>query len=89
MSDTLFRRDKESYGSDYQRHLLEQYKLYVASTEKISDRRQRANNYFITINTAILAGLLLSLRIRFARRFFIWLCTASYTVVWVAFSREL
>lgn len=63
MSDTLFPRDKEGYGDDYQRHLLEQYKLYIAGIEKISDRRQSANNYFITINTAILAVLLLSLRI--------------------------
>jgi hypothetical protein len=35
--------------------LFEQYKLYVETAEKVSDRRQSANNFFLTINSAIVA----------------------------------
>ena len=35
--------------------LLEQYKLYVESAEKVSDRRQSANNYFLTLNSVLIA----------------------------------
>jgi hypothetical protein len=39
----------------YQAHLLEQYKVYVDSAQKISDRRQTANSYFLAVNSALLA----------------------------------
>lgn len=39
----------------YQDHLLEQYKIYQESAEKISSKRQTANSFFVTINTAIIA----------------------------------
>jgi hypothetical protein len=42
-------------ASEYQGHLLEQYKLYVEMADKISERRQSANSYFLTINSALLA----------------------------------
>jgi len=50
-------RDTAQYGDKYVEHLLEQYKLYLASAEKISDRRQTANSFFLGLNTALL-GLL-------------------------------
>lgn len=62
-TDPLFSQAKESYGSDYQNHFLEQYKLYLASVEKISDRRQNANNYFITTNTVLISILGLSFKL--------------------------
>jgi len=37
-----------------QAHLLEQYKLYVEMADRISARRQSANSYFLTVNTALL-----------------------------------
>ncbi len=49
----LFSKFEKDYGRDYKAHLLEQYKLYVESVEKTSDRRQQANNYFITINSTL------------------------------------
>jgi hypothetical protein len=61
----LHSKPKENYGSQYDSHLFEQYKMYVESAEKISDRRQNANNYFITINTAIITLLGLSFQIDF------------------------
>lgn len=35
--------------------LLEQYKLYVEMADRISQRRQSTNNYFLTINTFLLS----------------------------------
>lgn len=47
-------------GADYPHnekwysHLLDQYKLYVEMADRISQRRTTANNYFLTVNSAIL-----------------------------------
>src|SRR2546422_7627466 len=48
---------KDAYGSEYASHLMEQYKLYVQMADKISERRQTANTFFLTINTALVAML--------------------------------
>ena len=37
-----------------QEHLLEQYKLYVELTDRISARRESANSFFLTVNTTLL-----------------------------------
>lgn len=39
----------------YQAHLLDQYKLYVEMADRVSSRRQSANSYFLSVNSAILA----------------------------------
>lgn len=59
-SSPLFSRDAAGYGPDYQSHLLEQYKLFVESSQKVSEWRNATNNYFITVNAALAAlyGLL-------------------------------
>lgn len=46
----LIRQTKESYGESFKTDLFEQYKLYVESAEKISERRVSANNYLLTVN---------------------------------------
>lgn len=61
---SLLSKNKREYGSEYQNHLFEQYKLFVESVEKTSDRRQAANNYFITINTALLPIIGLSFQVK-------------------------
>jgi len=38
----------------YQAQLFEQYKLYVEMADRISARRQTANSFFLSINTALL-----------------------------------
>ena len=53
--NSLFNVNEGDYGQAYKEHLLAQYQLYVESMEKISDRRQNANNYFITINTVLIS----------------------------------
>jgi hypothetical protein len=42
-------------SESYQSHLLEQYKLYITSAENISNRRQTANAFFVTVNTALVS----------------------------------
>lgn len=59
----LFKTTSEKYGADYCAHLLEQYKMYVEMADRISTRRQTANSYFLSINTALLAFLGISSRI--------------------------
>jgi hypothetical protein len=57
-------KDEKDYGALYERHYFEQYKLYLNSIEHISDRRDRANQYFITINSRML--LLIGLVVQYA-----------------------
>ena len=49
----------EEYGDKYPDHLLEQYKLYVEMTDRVSQRRERSNPFFMTLlaGPAILAVL--------------------------------
>jgi len=47
--------EEKVYGDNYKLHLLEQYKLYVEMADRISSRRQSANSFFLSINTAIIA----------------------------------
>ncbi|HET6204505.1 MAG TPA: hypothetical protein VFI25_17070 [Planctomycetota bacterium] len=56
----LIRHTQESYGESFKADLFEQYKLYVESAEKISERRVSANNYLLTVNAFLvtLYGLL-------------------------------
>ena len=49
----LLKQSEEEYGKDYRFHYLEIYKLYVGMADKISERRQAANSFFLTINTVI------------------------------------
>lgn len=62
---SILKVDEKEYGQEYKNHLFSQYQLYVESSEKISDRRQNANNYFITINTVLISflGILFQVKI--------------------------
>jgi len=64
-SKSIFKMSDKEYGQEYRNHLLAQYQLYVESADKISDRRQNANNYFITVNTVLISilGLLFQVKI--------------------------
>ena len=53
----LFASTNEKYGDKYVEHLLEQYKIYINSEEKISDRRQKSNEFFLTLNSALVVLL--------------------------------
>ena len=87
MSDLLAKLQKD-YGDGYNAHLFEQYRLYVESVEKTSDRRQHANDYFITINTALIALIGLSFQIKSFENV-VWIkCALSVVgaIICVAFS---
>lgn len=45
---------RENYGEDYRSHLLEQYKVFVATAEAVSQRRATTNNYLLSINTFLI-----------------------------------
>jgi len=53
----LFVSESEKYGDKYIEHLLEQYKIYISAAEAISDRRQKANEFFLGLNTALVTVL--------------------------------
>lgn len=67
-------RDKEIY--------FEQYKLYVEGIEKISDRRDSANKYFITLNSSILvlAGFIVQYTRTNQQLFLIGLCALGLAI---------
>lgn len=52
----LIQQTKESYGESFKTDLFEQYKLYIASSEKISERRVSSNNYLLTVNAFIVTS---------------------------------
>ena len=52
----LIRHSKETYGSDFSRDLIEQYKLYVQSVDNVSARRVSSGRYLLTINAALIAS---------------------------------
>src|SRR5882762_10031954 len=47
-------QDAYSDKDNYRSHLLEQYKVYLEMVDRISGRRQAANSYFLSVNTALL-----------------------------------
>jgi len=53
----LFVSESAKYGDKYIEHLLEQYKIYINAAEAISDRRQKANEFFLALNTALVTVL--------------------------------
>lgn len=46
---------ENEYGENYRDHIIEIYKLYVGMADKISERRQSASSFFLTLNSAIVA----------------------------------
>jgi hypothetical protein len=46
---------QDKLGPDNIPVLLEQYKLYLKLADKISERRQHANEFFLTVNTGLCA----------------------------------
>lgn len=51
--DSAYSRNNELY----QTHLLEQYKLYVEMADKISERRNLANVFFLTLHTTFIGAI--------------------------------
>lgn len=47
----------DEYGPSYRDHSLEIYKSYLEMTDRISERRQKTNAFFLAVNTALIALL--------------------------------
>jgi len=43
---------RDVYGPGYDDHALNQYRLYVEMADRISERREKANSFFLALNTA-------------------------------------
>ena len=50
----------DEYGDLYREHILEQYKIAIQGIDYTSKWKHIVNNYFLTINTVLLAGAGLS-----------------------------
>lgn len=59
---SLFRRSKEAYGAEYEKHLFEQYKLYVEMADRVSARRMLANSFFVGVHTALITAFTVLLK---------------------------
>ncbi len=60
--DKLFPTTPQQYGEKYTEHRFDQYKMFVDSAEKNSDRRLDAHKYFASVNAAILTAVGLTLQ---------------------------
>jgi hypothetical protein len=52
-SNSIYSTNKELY----QTHILEQYKICVEMSDKISERRNQANVFFLTLNTLSITSI--------------------------------
>ncbi len=51
--ESAIHQTADAYGGSFHADLLEQYKLYVQSTENVSARRVASNRYLLTVNAAL------------------------------------
>lgn len=51
--DSIYEIHKELY----QAHILEQYKMYTEMADRISQRRNLANVFFLTLSTSLVTGI--------------------------------
>ncbi len=49
--------DSAEYGPAYRDHSLEIYKVYVEMADRISQRREKANSFFLAVNAALVVFL--------------------------------
>jgi hypothetical protein len=56
VEEQLFPVAEETYGPEYKNHFIEIYKLYVEMADRVSSRRQTANSFYLTVNTAIVGA---------------------------------
>jgi hypothetical protein len=61
----LLSNPKEVYGEQFQEHLLEQYKLFVDSSLKVSEKRISTGNYLLTVSSSLMTvfGIASTLRV--------------------------
>lgn len=55
----LFVNSQDKFKNDYYPTLLEQYKIYVQMTDNLSERRNKNNTFFLSINSFLLTLLVI------------------------------
>ena len=56
----------EEYGEKYADHFLEQYKLYVEMVDRVSQRREQSNRFYVSLVAATVALLVILARFEVA-----------------------
>ncbi|MCK5602271.1 hypothetical protein KAR91_10390 [Candidatus Pacearchaeota archaeon] len=54
-SELYSHTSKDTYGTGYEDHLVEQYRTYVEMADRISERRANANSFFLTVITVLVS----------------------------------
>jgi hypothetical protein len=62
VAEALRSRERSEYGPEYEKHLFEQYKLYVEMADRVSARRALANTFFLTAHTALITAFTVLLK---------------------------
>lgn len=57
LSEFIRSTEPDIYGERYNDHILEMWKTYLGMADQISNRRERANAFFLTIHTAAFAAI--------------------------------
>lgn len=57
LNKKIFRKNQESFSGNYDKCFFEQYKIYINSVHHNSNRRQRTNDFFLAVNTGLIAVL--------------------------------
>jgi hypothetical protein len=53
LAKTLAGVPKDDYGEEYDKHLFELYRICLEMADRISTRREKANSFFLTLNTGV------------------------------------
>jgi hypothetical protein len=54
--NNLFRKDSATFSSDDLKVVIDIYKTLIDMADKVSQRRQSANNFYLSVNTAIIGA---------------------------------
>lgn len=55
-------RTRADYGESFDAHVLEQYRLFVDTEERLVSRRQEENRFFLTVNALLVTVISLLIR---------------------------
>jgi uncharacterized membrane protein len=62
MADSTFSRSRADYGDSFDGHVMEQYRIFVETEERLVTRRQGENRFFLSINALVVTVLSVLLR---------------------------
>lgn len=83
-------KEASEYGENFNSHVLEMWKTYLGTADRISDRRERANAFFVTIHTGVFAAI----GFLFEKQMYLWIVTLSlfagipFTFLWYRLVRS-